>query len=782
MLPTELPAGSPTLSRYPLSTVISLTLAMAAAPLAVHAGEPAQLPRIAVQADEEAAQEAIKVDQSSSPKFTQPLVDTPQTISIISQEVLRQQGATTLSQALRNTPGVTFLMGENGNTSTGDSIFMRGFDTQGSIFVDGIRDLGTITRDTFNTEQVEIAKGPSGPDNGRTASSGYVNLVTKLPQTGDFADGTISYGTSESTRVTGDINHAFSESTAVRLNVAGQEGGVDGRDIVEKNSWSVAPSLGLGLGSDTRAYFYLLHTRQDNIPDGGVPTIGLEGYYNPAFAAGGANAGVAPAAADTENYYGADSDFEDVEATMFTARFEHDFSPNVTLRNASRYGKTEQEYVLTGVNAGGTSLVATSPNPSLWTASRSRQTKHQENTLLTNQTNLTATLETGSVTHSLTTGLEFIREKQSAPTLGGAGTMPAANVYNPNRFDTITGYALAPTGAFSEGETTTIGLYLFDTIELNDRWQLSAGLRADDYDTDFRSLSFVTSTTTAANNPLGLPVGAPLPVNAHAADTLFSYKVGALFKPTTNSSVYLAYATSQQPPGGSNFTLSGNTLADGSPNANINNPNLDPQKGTNIELGTKWDLMDGALAVTGAIYRSENENDLAQVDPTNPTVVQQFGKKRVDGIELGIVGQLTDAWQITAGLAKMDTEITEGNSTGNSNITGSAINWSPELTFTSWTTYQFPFGLGIGGGVRYTDTVFRSTNGALSPATNPLISAPDYWVLDAVVSYTFNEKYTVQLNGYNLADEEYVASLNNGGSRYVPGTPRSALLTLNARF
>ena len=117
----------------------------------------------------------------ASPKFTQDLVDTPQTIAVVSKEVLQQQGATTLSQALRNTPGVTFLLGENGNTATGDSIFMRGFDTQGSIFIDGIRDLGAVSRDTFNTEQVEIAKGPAGPDYGRGAASGYVNLVSKLP-------------------------------------------------------------------------------------------------------------------------------------------------------------------------------------------------------------------------------------------------------------------------------------------------------------------------------------------------------------------------------------------------------------------------------------------------------------------------------------------------------------------------------------------------------------------------------------------------------------------------
>src|SRR5687768_2308427 len=155
---------------------VSMALAAAAAQAQNQPSneEPKTLGKIAV---EDKGEETIKVDKPSSPKFTQPLVDTPQTIAVISDEVLLQQGATTLSQALRNTPGVTFLMGENGNTATGDSIFMRGFDTQGSIFIDGIRDLGTVSRDTFNTQQVEIAKGPAGPDYGRSAASGYVNLV-----------------------------------------------------------------------------------------------------------------------------------------------------------------------------------------------------------------------------------------------------------------------------------------------------------------------------------------------------------------------------------------------------------------------------------------------------------------------------------------------------------------------------------------------------------------------------------------------------------------------------
>jgi catecholate siderophore receptor len=736
-------------SKSRIAIAVGLVLA-AATQAQAQTSESKTLPKIAVE--ESVDDDAYKIDTASSPKFTQPLLDTPQTISVISSAVLQEQRATTLSQALRNTPGVTFLLGENGNTTTGDSIFMRGFDTQGSIFVDGIRDLGTISRDTFNAEQVEVAKGPSGPDNGRGAASGYINLASKVPVADDFTRTSVSYGTAEWGRVTGDLNHQFSDSPlAFRLNVMGQDGGVDGRDEVEQNSWAVAPSIVWGLGQATRVYAFLLHTEQDNRPDGGVPTIGVDGFYN-AYVPAGARA------PDSENFYGSLSDFDDVEATMATVRFEHDFSDSVRLRNTSRYGKSEQFYVLTGVGpinniTVGEQNFPPGSDPSGWTVPRSRQTKFQENTIITNQTNLTATVKTGAIEHSITSGLEYIDEKQFNPTYTGQGTMPAANLYNPNSRDPVTGRALVRSGAFTEGQTQTIGVYAFDTLTFSEHWQLTAGFRVDDYDTEFDSAT----------------------ESLEDSDTLFAYKVGVLYKPAANGSIYASHAISQQPPGGTNFTLSSAITG----NNALNNPNLDPQESSNLELGTKWDLLDGTLSVTAAVFRAENENELA-VDPIDPSVIRQLGERRVEGIELGVVGEVVDGWEISAGIAKMDTEIKAGLA----NQAGQQIVWSPELTFTSWTTYNAPFGLTLGGGIRYVDTVSRTSSNIVTPTTPTanLIEAPDYWVIDAMVAYSFNERVSVQLNGYNLADEEYAASLNNSGARYKPGAPRSALLSLNVDF
>ena len=743
-----------------IAAAVSIALATAA-----QAEEPQTMSRISVAATEES--ETPKVDRVQSPKFTQPLLDTPQTIAVVSREVLAQQGATTLSQALRNTPGVTFLLGENGRTDTGDSIFMRGFDTQGSIFIDGIRDLGSVTRDTFNTEQVEIAKGPAGPDNGRSAASGYVNLASKVPTDDSFSAGSASYGTASNARITGDLNHRLEgRDAAFRLNVMGQDGSVDGRDFIERRGWAVAPSLAFGLEGDTRSYFYLLHTEQDNTPDGGVPTVGLEGFYNPAFDTGGANAGVVPARADRGNFYGFASDFEDIRGTMFTARFEHDFNERVTLRNTSRYGTLRQFYVLTGVNA----LTVIDPDPNAWTVARTRQAKFQENRLLTNQTNVTANLAWGSTAHAVTAGLEYIDEEQFnrsylAASLGAA---PAANLYRPNRNDPLPGYAPEPSGAYARGETRTVGVYAFDTVSFADRWQATAGIRFDSYETDYDA---VLSST--ANSFPTLPVGTLVPVRLKSDDTLFSYKVGLVFKPGDNGSIYLSHAISQQPPGGGNFNLSLNAN-------NVNNPNLDPTEGRNLELGTKWELRDGALALTAAVYRSESRNELTP-DPVDPTIFLQLGKRSVEGLELGLVGKLTDRWEISGGVAKMKTEVERGLANQN----GLQITWSPELTFTSWTTYHLPFGVSIGGGIRYVDSVIRpvsSNNTPPPPDQTNMRGAPDYWVVDAMASYEVNDHVTLQLNGYNLTDELYVATLNNSGARYMPGAPRSALLTVNFSF
>ncbi|MGY4831793.1 catecholate siderophore receptor Fiu [Sphaerotilaceae bacterium SBD11-9] len=735
--------------------VAAQTTAPAAEPKKPDAAQEVTLPPVKAKAT--APETDFKADTVASPKFTQPLVDTPQTITVIKKELMQQQSATTLTEALRNTPGVTLQLGENGNTTTGDGIFMRGFDTSNSIFVDGIRDMGAISRDMFNIEQVEVVKGPSGSDNGRGASSGYVNMVSKTAGKEAFNNGSVVLGTDKRVRATADLNTPLElgiPGSSLRLNVMAQDYGVPGRDEVENKSFGFAPSLAFGLGTPTRAVFNYLYVKQNNLPDGGVSTFGMPGYVvaqptNPATAR---NQGGAPV--DPSNFYGSLDDYNDATVNMFTAKIEHDFAPGIVLRNATRMGHTVQDYQLTGVNAV-TSAVGTDPNT--WTVARSRQGRHQSNEILTNQTNLQTAFKTGAVEHDLSTGIELTYERQNQinkviPV--GAPAQAAANLYNPSTGDVF--QPTVDTGAYTKGSTLTAAVYGFDTLKFNEQWLATAGLRWEKFHTESNSATYSNTSGVLTQN-------GPLSVN----DNLLSWKLGGVFKPAPTGSIYAAVSNSFQPPGGTNFQLanSGNSQS---------RTDFEPQEASNVELGTKWDLLDGKLGLTGAIYRAENKNEIVSDGATVPNY-SQLGKRRVDGLELGVVGQVTPELNLNAGFAYMDSEILQGNA----GTTGNTIVYTPKITFTSWVSYKLLPALTIGGGVRYIDTVARTSN---STVTSGVVTVDDYWIADAMVSYDVSKNVSLQLNINNLFDKEYVASVNNGGSRYTPGVTRNALLTANLSF
>jgi len=737
-----------------------------------------------VQIQDSAATE-YKADNSANPKFTAPLVDTPQTVQVIREQVLREQGATTLTEALRNTPGAgAFYLGENGNTSTGDAIYMRGFDSSSSIFVDGIRDTGSVSRDTFNIEQVEVVKGPAGSDTGRTSPTGYINLITKKPTLTDAFSGSVGIGSDNFKRVSVDWNKVVSGATGIgaafRLNGVISDADVAGRDFVNNKRWAIAPSFAFGLNSPTRFYFDYVHVKQNNIPDGGVPTIGLPGYSTPdnAAARNRRNFLTFASPVDPSNFYGTMWDFDNVTQDLFTARVEHDITPDITLRNTFRYGKTQQDYMLnafmgSGVAANGTGGNLLTPIPAYplsWTVARSLPTnKNQENTILTNQTNVSAKFNTGSVGHTLNAGLELIREEQSSigyygqnarvfgvPGIANSGAWPAASLYAPN--PNVIGYLRVPNGTSTKGTTTTVGAYAFDTLKFSERWSLTGGLRYDHYSTDYYS--------TALNATSGALTPSSFGVSGH----LWTGKLGLVFKPTDYSSVYLAYGTAAQPPGGSNFSL-----AAGGTGNNANRTDFEPQKTKTWELGTKWDVLNKKLALTAAIYRTVVTNEVVS-DGGSPAQYYQTGKKRVQGIELGAAGAITERWGVSAGFTSQNTKVLSGPSVLADGST--ALAYTPKNSFTAWTTYELPIGLTLGVGARYNGKLHRGTDGAVgTPAY-----VESYWVFDAMASYRINKNVDLQFNVYNLTDKDYVAAINKSGYRYTPGAPRTYRLTANFAF
>jgi catecholate siderophore receptor len=682
---------------------------------------------------------------------------------VIRKDVFEQQGATTLTEALRNTPGVgTFFLGENGSTNTGDAIYMRGFDTSGSLFVDGIRDIGSISRDIFNIDQIDVLKGPAGTDTGRGAPTGSINLNSKQPGLHDSGDISLQGGSAGRARATADINRVLDRQsgTALRLNLLDQDSGNPARADVRDKRWAVAPSLAFGLDGPTRVYLDYLHVKQDNRPDGGVPTIGLPGYTSPdpkrPFLTDAAPV-------DPENFYGSLADFDHVKADMATAIIEHDFRSGARLRNITRYGKTQQFYLLSafmGTAANIATPVAT--DPSTWTLARTNRTiKDQRNTIVANQTTLTSAFATGALRHTLVSGLDLSTEKQENWSYLGGGTLRPDPLYRPDPGLPIAGLNLVRSGARTRGETTTESGYLLDTIKLGERWILGASVRADHFDTTYDAVTLAT----AAANPT-LPVGTPIPAHFEGSDNLVSGKVSALYKPSENSSVYALWANSKQPPG-SNLALSGSANS-------ASNPIFQPQVSTTTEIGAKWDLLHHKLGLNAALYRTDVKNEVEQ-DPVD-LLYYQTGRKRVQGVELGVVGELTKNWSVTAGYTYMDTSVQAGKV-----VTASGANnlsYTPKQAFTSWTAYTLPFGLKVAGGVRYQGKLLRGTDGAVgTPAY-----ADDYWVADAMADYRVNRYLDVQLNVYNLFDKQYVAAINKSGYRYTPGAPRAASLTANLHF
>lgn len=724
-----------------------------------------QLPRISVETNQE------QVTQPASPKFTAPLVDTPQTVSVIPSKVFQQQGAQTLTDVLKNTPGISFNAGENGFGTNSNNFQMRGFDTSGSVFIDGTRDSGNYARDVFNLEQVEVAKGPAG-DNGRGGAGGYINLVTKTPKLENRTLGSLSYGfdnydSEDRRRLTLDSNYTVADTAAVRLNILAQNGGIAGREWTEENSLGIAPSLAFGLGTDTRVILAYQHLRQNDRPDWGVPGAAVKGTINYHWNA---------AHADRENFYGLKSDFDDVESDSFTFRVEHDFSDNISLSNQTRWSQTDRRArytVPTGFTAPATVGTQT-------------QFYERDNEALSNLTNLTLRFGSDTVKHTVSAGLELTKEESDAKRFGTGNSGTNAFDPNPNR---INGIPFNPTQT-NTVEVETVALYVYDTVELGDHWQITGGLRWEEYKVEIDS-------KTIAGGPTG---------NFDDYDekeSSVSGKIGLVYKPADNGSVYLSYGVSHLP--GGSFLANPDISRTGDNAFPGLVPDARVKKAVNYELGTKWEFFDERLITSVAVFRTEQRNvpilgrDVAAGDPVNAMLLRGYGKQIAQGIELGINGKITENWDVFAGAVYLDTErrhsayLDAVRRAGNSGAgdygtwtrtDGDRLAFTPRITANLWTTYRFPVGLTIGGGVQH---VGESYAGRPDDATRIIPNGkagklPDYTVFNLMASYEVSDNLTLRFNVDNVTDEKYANSGNWNMSRVTLGDPRTFLLSADFSF
>jgi catecholate siderophore receptor len=431
----------------------------------------------------------------SSPKYTAPLRDIPQTITVISHDVIEAQGATSLRDIIKNVPGITINAGEGGSPP-GDNFNVRGFSARSDLFVDGVRDIGGYSRDAFNLEQVEVAEGPASAYSGRGSTGGSINLVSKTPHLGAQREVSATGSSASQGRGTADVNEPLDalgfSGGALRLNAMWSAGDVAANDELHNKSWGIAPSLALGLGSPTQLLFAYTRSGQNNLPAYGLSTFDSVPHV------------------DTRHFFGLPSvDFEHVAADEATARIDHQ-QGRVHLRDQITRGHSETGRIVT---------------TAAMTGARSSKTHVSNDDIVTNQAGLTASLADIAVPQDIAAGVEVSREKSLFGHYAIAGTPPAiTDLDNP---DPALGYHPAVTLAPNPRRVTanSVGAYLFDTFKLGTHVELNAGGRWDHFDPTFEdSVS-----------------------HAVPSASMFSGRVGFVVKPSDAGSIYAAYGTSFNP-------------------------------------------------------------------------------------------------------------------------------------------------------------------------------------------------------------------------------------------
>ena len=736
-----------------------------------------QLDTIRTQAEVETTQ-GLKVDKSANTKFVAPLLDTPKSVSIISKQLIADTQVTTLSDALRTVPGITLGAGEGGNPN-GDRPFIRGYNSESSMYVDGVRSATSQNREMFAVEQVEVTKGSASAMGGAGTTGGSINMISKVAKKGDSLEGSVGAGTDNYQRITLDGNKDFGNGIAARVAVLGHKNEKAGQaDGTEYARAGIAPSITFGLDTATRATLSYYYLKSDDTPDSGVP-------YNNPFSATNQPARISengngkPLDVKQGIYYGwKDRDFQKQENQIGTIKLEHDLTDNLTISNTAVYGNSKNDYLWTNPDdsRGNFYQPGGSLTGNVWARANSRVA---DTDTFTDQLALTGKFNTGFLKHSFNLGAEYSDQETDRTQYIIDGVNATGNVHNAcNAGDITLGWCTSVqnpnrgpwTGTLSTNgadqyniQSKSKSVYFLDSVEFNPQWILDLGVRWDDYSTEQTMLAGRFNTTTPAGTIVKL----------ENDKDFINYQAGITFKPVENGSIYASYATSANPVG-----VDG---GDGSEGITAAINNLKPEEVRTMELGTKWDVLNDKLNLTAAIFRTEKTNTRAIADDGTTS---NIGETRVDGIELGVNGNITDKWAVSAGYTYLDSELVDG---GYEEITpsttpktyrpssnnGNQVQNVAKNSATLWTTYALTPALTLGAGAVAMDKVYGN-------AANTKF-VPGYVRYDAMARYNVNKNVDLQLNVNNLSDERYFTKAY--ASHYATEAEgRSAVLSLNFKY
>lgn len=650
-------------------------------------------------------------------KTDTPLVNVPQSISVVTQDVMRDQAMLNMGDVVRYIPGFGMAQGE-GNR---DAPILRGTASTADFFVDGVRDDVQYFRDLYNVERVEGLKGPNAMIFGRGGSGGLINRVTKQADWNDVGEVSLMLGSWSNRRATADFGRAISDSAAFRITGV-YENSDSYRDGVSIERYGVNPTFAFRAGDSTRITLGYEHFKDDRTADRGIPSLGGR-----------------PLETDPATFFG-DPDQSPTWAKVnaFSALIEHDFGNGALLRNRTRYADYDKFYqnVFPGAVNPANATVAISAYNNLTT----RQN-------LINQTDLTFSVDTGSVTHRFLTGIELADQDTDnfretgyfpAATAGGAErTSVSVPLSNP-RTNLPLVFRQAATDADNASTAKTAAIYVQDQIEFSPQWQAIVGVRYDNFKVDFHN---------NRNNS-----------DIDSSDGLVSPRAGLIYKPAEPVSLYASYSIAYVP-------RAGEQLASLSPT----NAAFDPEKFKNFEVGAKWDFTP-ALSATAAVYRLDRSNVVVP-DPADPTRSILVKGQRMKGVELGLAGQITDNWRVIGGYAWQDGEVLQNQSA--TVRAGATLAQVPSNTFSLWNRYDFSSRWGAGLGALYRSPIYASTDN--------LVELPGFARFDGAVFFRLSENIDTQLNIENLFDRKYYASAHSNNN-ITPGSPRAFRFSLNARF
>lgn len=729
-----------------------------------------QLPTIHTQATHE---ESLKVDESANSKLVAPLLDTPKSVSILSQKLIKDTNSNTLLEALRYEPGITLGAGEGGTPFT-DMPYIRGYSAQSSVYVDGVRNSTSQNRDMFAIEQVEVIKGSSSALGGGGGVGGSINLIPKVAHEGDVYQGSVQGGTDNYRHIQLDANKDFGNGVAGRVVVMGHENEKAGANNgAEYARAGIASSLAFGLDTATRGTLSYYYLRSNDEPDAGIPFLPVGGK---------------PIDVKQGTYYGwKERDFDKRENHIGTFKLEQDLADDLTLSNTMSYTKSKSDYIYTNADDSKGNVTKNG------TISRRALSRIVDTDAYSDQLALKGKFNTGSLKHSFNTGAEWSYQESSQGvytfTDGSGKTSTVHNTSCPTSSALSNGWCTSVNnpmnGAFTDTlgsipnqyttRSRTVSLYALDSIEFNPQWLLNLGVRWDKFETErkynkniYKTVKDIDKTSTSGNYTTDVNIAAGQKFENDS--DYFSYQAGLVYKPTENGSIYASFATSANPVGVDQGD-GADALSTSSQQAN----DLDPEKARTFEIGTKWDLFNNRANLTAAIFRTEKQNTRIAIDANTST---NAGESKVDGFEVGFNGKITDKWEVSAGYSYLDSELTKAayNAVAQE---GKPLPFVAKNSATLWSTYRILPKLTVGAGAEYRDKVFTNTNTGTTMLEDKYL--PTYTLYNAMAKYDVNKNVNLQLNVNNISDKRYFTSAHPAHYAFE-GNGRNAVLAINFKY